>query len=159
MDGAPDMYGCTIFCETEKKTRIEVSKKLKRQKPNSKQGEETRGMTKVDVDISIEVFPLNSRKLSKQCTKRQTKRLSSLTRALILHLTGDYRCPFLHLKKHSGNKPNLFIQTTKVEKVEGEAYVNVRKGKIIPSYEISLTLGWAGEAKMPPATCCSCNYR
>ncbi|KAK2973176.1 hypothetical protein RJ640_009806 [Escallonia rubra] len=43
-------------------------------------------------------------------------------------------------------------QTTKVEKVEGEAYVNVRKGKIIPSYEISLTLGWAGEAKMPPAT-------
>ncbi|KAK2970652.1 hypothetical protein RJ640_012240 [Escallonia rubra] len=68
-------------------------------------------------------------------------------------------CPFLHLKKHSGNKPNLFIQTTKVEKVEGEAYVNVRKGKIIPSYEISLTLGWAGEAKMPPATCCSCNYR
>ncbi|KAK2989178.1 hypothetical protein RJ640_029370 [Escallonia rubra] len=42
---------------------------------------------------------------------------------------------------------NLFIQTTKVEKVEGEAYVNVRKGKIIPGYEISLTLGWAGEAQ------------
>ncbi|KAK3020504.1 hypothetical protein RJ639_045446 [Escallonia herrerae] len=32
-------------------------------------------------------------------------------------------------------------------KVEGEAYINVRKGKIIPGYEISLTLGWAGEAQ------------
>lgn len=42
---------------------------------------------------------------------------------------------------------NLHIKTKKVEKVEGEAYVNVRKGKIIPGYEISLTLSWEGEAK------------
>ncbi|KAJ7975987.1 activator of 90 kDa heat shock protein ATPase-like [Quillaja saponaria] len=42
---------------------------------------------------------------------------------------------------------NLFIKTKKVEKVDGEAYVNVRKGKIIPGYEISVTLSWEGEAK------------
>ncbi|XP_059428455.1 uncharacterized protein LOC132162207 [Corylus avellana] len=41
----------------------------------------------------------------------------------------------------------LYIKTKKVDKVEGEAYVNVRKGKIIPGYEISLTLAWEGEAK------------
>ncbi|KAK3023729.1 hypothetical protein RJ639_042739 [Escallonia herrerae] len=47
---------------------------------------------------------------------------------------------------------NLFIQTTKVEKVEGEAYVNVRKGK---SYSATrLASPWAGPArpKMSPAT-------
>ncbi|KAA8518294.1 hypothetical protein F0562_015823 [Nyssa sinensis] len=42
---------------------------------------------------------------------------------------------------------NLYIKTKKVEKVEGEAYVNVRKGKIIPGYEISVTISWEGEAK------------
>lgn len=42
---------------------------------------------------------------------------------------------------------NLFIKTKTLEKVEGEAYVNVRKGKIIPGYEISLNLTWQGEAK------------
>lgn len=42
---------------------------------------------------------------------------------------------------------SLFIRTKKLEKVEGEAYVNVRKGKIIPGYEISLTLLWEGEAR------------
>ncbi|MED6182359.1 hypothetical protein PIB30_027727 [Stylosanthes scabra] len=42
---------------------------------------------------------------------------------------------------------NLFISTTKVSSVDGEAYVNIRKGKIIPGYEISLTLSWQGEAK------------
>ncbi|PPS07045.1 hypothetical protein GOBAR_AA13600 [Gossypium barbadense] len=41
----------------------------------------------------------------------------------------------------------LSIKTKKVEKVDGEAYVNVRKGKIIPGYEISLSLSWEGEAK------------
>ncbi|WOH00134.1 hypothetical protein DCAR_0519492 [Daucus carota subsp. sativus] len=41
----------------------------------------------------------------------------------------------------------LFIRIAKVEKVEGEAYINVRKGKIIPGYEISLSLSWVGEAK------------
>ncbi|KAL4378349.1 hypothetical protein GQ457_02G024470 [Hibiscus cannabinus] len=42
---------------------------------------------------------------------------------------------------------NLYIKTNKVDKVEGEAYVNIRKGKIIPGYEISLNLSWEGEAK------------
>eukprot|EP01018_Ginkgo_biloba_P011661 Gb_06397 [translate_table: standard] len=42
---------------------------------------------------------------------------------------------------------NLWIKTNKVEKVEGEAYVNIRKGKVIPGYEISVKLSWMGEAK------------
>ncbi|KAM7271106.1 hypothetical protein ACFE04_030320 [Oxalis oulophora] len=42
---------------------------------------------------------------------------------------------------------NLFVKTKKVEKVDGEAYVNIRKGKIIPGYEISVTVPWEGEAK------------
>ncbi|XP_009146651.2 activator of 90 kDa heat shock protein ATPase homolog [Brassica rapa] len=42
---------------------------------------------------------------------------------------------------------NLFIKINKVEKLEGEAYVNVRKGKIIPGYELSVSLSWEGEAK------------
>ncbi|KAJ9543791.1 hypothetical protein OSB04_023498 [Centaurea solstitialis] len=42
---------------------------------------------------------------------------------------------------------NLFIKTKKIEKVEGEAYVNVRKGKIIPGYELSVLLNWQGEVK------------
>lgn len=44
---------------------------------------------------------------------------------------------------------NLFVKTKKVEKVDGEAYVNVRKGKIIPGYEISVSISWEGEAKDP----------
>ncbi|CAO2831848.1 unnamed protein product [Amaranthus hypochondriacus] len=42
---------------------------------------------------------------------------------------------------------NLFIKTKKIDKIDGEAYVNIRKGKIIPGYELSLTLSWEGEAK------------
>lgn len=42
---------------------------------------------------------------------------------------------------------NLFIKTKKLEKVEGEAYVNVRKGKIIPGYELSVSINWQGEAR------------
>nr|AAM53279.1 unknown protein [Arabidopsis thaliana]AAN15364.1 unknown protein [Arabidopsis thaliana] len=42
---------------------------------------------------------------------------------------------------------NLFIKVSKIEKVEGEAYVNVRKGKIIPGYELNVSLSWEGEAK------------
>ncbi|KAL4587563.1 hypothetical protein LXL04_000435 [Taraxacum kok-saghyz] len=42
---------------------------------------------------------------------------------------------------------NLFIKTKKIEKVEGEAYVNVRKGKIIPGYELSVSINWQGEAR------------
>ncbi|KAK7336663.1 hypothetical protein VNO77_17209 [Canavalia gladiata] len=42
---------------------------------------------------------------------------------------------------------NLFIKTTSLRNLDGEAYVNIRKGKIIPGYEINLTLAWQGEAK------------
>ncbi|KAH0904840.1 hypothetical protein HID58_044343 [Brassica napus] len=42
---------------------------------------------------------------------------------------------------------NLFLKINKVEKLEGEAYVNVRKGKIIPGYELNVSLSWQGEAK------------
>ncbi|XP_022151410.1 activator of 90 kDa heat shock protein ATPase homolog [Momordica charantia] len=41
----------------------------------------------------------------------------------------------------------LFIKTKKVDKVDGEAYVNIRKGKIIPGYELNVTVSWEGEAK------------
>lgn len=41
---------------------------------------------------------------------------------------------------------NLFIKTKKLDRLEGEAYVNIRKGKIIPGYELSLSLSWEGEA-------------
>ncbi|GAV63974.1 AHSA1 domain-containing protein/Aha1_N domain-containing protein [Cephalotus follicularis] len=47
---------------------------------------------------------------------------------------------------------NLFIKTNKVDKVDGEAYVNVRKGKIIPGYEISVSVPWEGEAKESDGT-------
>ncbi|XP_057450575.1 uncharacterized protein LOC130742487 [Lotus japonicus] len=42
---------------------------------------------------------------------------------------------------------NLFIRTTSLRTLDGEAYVNIRKGKIIPGYEISVTVSWEGEAK------------
>ncbi|KAJ9184666.1 hypothetical protein P3X46_004370 [Hevea brasiliensis] len=42
---------------------------------------------------------------------------------------------------------NLFIKIKKIEKVDGEAYVNVRKGKNIPGYELNVSLSWEGEAK------------
>ncbi|KAK9921654.1 hypothetical protein M0R45_030156 [Rubus argutus] len=42
---------------------------------------------------------------------------------------------------------DLFVKTKTVDKVEGDAYVNIRKGKIIPGYEISVNLSWEGEAK------------
>lgn len=41
----------------------------------------------------------------------------------------------------------LFVKTKKVEKVEGEAYVNIRKGKIIPGYELTVSIPWEGEVK------------
>lgn len=41
----------------------------------------------------------------------------------------------------------LHIRTTTLDKLEGEAYVNVRKGKVIPGYELTITLAWEGEAK------------
>lgn len=42
---------------------------------------------------------------------------------------------------------NLKIRTKNLEKLEGEAYVNIRKGKIIPGYELNLILSWEGELK------------
>ncbi|KAK6126860.1 hypothetical protein DH2020_039383 [Rehmannia glutinosa] len=42
---------------------------------------------------------------------------------------------------------NFYIKTKKLEKLEGEAYVNIRKGKIIPGYELSLILSYEAEAK------------
>ncbi|XP_065856800.1 uncharacterized protein [Euphorbia lathyris] len=42
---------------------------------------------------------------------------------------------------------NLFIKIKKLEKVDGEAYVNIRKGKIIPGYELHVSLSWEGEVK------------
>lgn len=41
----------------------------------------------------------------------------------------------------------LWVQTTDVESVTGDAYVNIRKGKIIPGYEIAIRAAWKGEAK------------
>ncbi|CAI8602281.1 unnamed protein product [Vicia faba] len=42
---------------------------------------------------------------------------------------------------------NFHATVKKVEKLDGEAYVNVRKGKIIPGYEISVSISWEGEAR------------
>ncbi|KAG9134974.1 hypothetical protein Leryth_001256 [Lithospermum erythrorhizon] len=42
---------------------------------------------------------------------------------------------------------NLFLCLKKVVKFEGEAYVNIRKGKIIPGYELAVQVSWEGEAK------------
>eukprot|EP01018_Ginkgo_biloba_P011427 Gb_22555 [translate_table: standard] len=42
---------------------------------------------------------------------------------------------------------NLWVKTNKGEKVEGKAYVNINKGKVIPGYEISIKLSWTVEAK------------
>lgn len=39
----------------------------------------------------------------------------------------------------------LRITTKTLEKLEGEAYVNIRKGKIIPGYELSLSLSFEAE--------------
>ena len=41
----------------------------------------------------------------------------------------------------------LYIRTGKLQKVDGDAYVNIRKGKIIPGYELHITLAWEGEVK------------
>ncbi|KAJ4969682.1 hypothetical protein NE237_002781 [Protea cynaroides] len=47
---------------------------------------------------------------------------------------------------------NLFIKTKEVKKVDGEAFINIRKGKIIPGYEISVSVSWEGEARNPDGT-------
>jgi activator of HSP90 ATPase len=40
----------------------------------------------------------------------------------------------------------LTVRTTTLDKLDGEAYVNIRKGKVIPGYELSFTLSWEAEA-------------
>ncbi|KAF7101827.1 hypothetical protein CFC21_103050 [Triticum aestivum] len=40
----------------------------------------------------------------------------------------------------------LTLRTTTLDKLDGEAYVNIRKGKVIPGYELSLTLAWEADA-------------
>ncbi|KAG0485242.1 hypothetical protein HPP92_009321 [Vanilla planifolia] len=39
------------------------------------------------------------------------------------------------------------IRTKTVDKVDGEAYVNVRKGKVIPGYELSISVSFEAEAR------------
>lgn len=46
-----------------------------------------------------------------------------------------------------GTNLMFFIKTRTVDKVEGEAYINIRKGKVIPGYELTVTISWSGEAK------------
>ncbi|XP_039144230.1 activator of 90 kDa heat shock protein ATPase homolog [Dioscorea cayenensis subsp. rotundata] len=40
----------------------------------------------------------------------------------------------------------LTIKTRTLDRLDGEAYVNIRKGKVIPGYELSLTLSFDAEA-------------
>ncbi|CAI9765691.1 unnamed protein product [Fraxinus pennsylvanica] len=42
---------------------------------------------------------------------------------------------------------NFYIRIKDLAKLEGEAYVNVRKGKIIPGYELHLVLSYEAQAK------------
>ncbi|QCE05172.1 Activator of Hsp90 ATPase [Vigna unguiculata] len=42
---------------------------------------------------------------------------------------------------------DVSVTVKKVDKLDGEAYVNVRKGKVIPGYEIGVTLAWEGEVR------------
>ncbi|XP_020599461.1 activator of 90 kDa heat shock protein ATPase homolog [Phalaenopsis equestris] len=41
----------------------------------------------------------------------------------------------------------IFIRTKTLDKLDGEAYVNVRKGKVIPGYELSLSLSFEAETR------------
>lgn len=41
----------------------------------------------------------------------------------------------------------LSVKLTKLTKCSGEAFVNIRKGKMIPSYELELRFGWEGTVK------------
>jgi activator of HSP90 ATPase len=44
--------------------------------------------------------------------------------------------------------PRVSVSTTDVDNISGEAYVNIRKGKIIPGYELSISLSWSGEVSL-----------
>eukprot|EP00252_Welwitschia_mirabilis_P027031 TRINITY_DN9104_c0_g1_i2.p1 TRINITY_DN9104_c0_g1~~TRINITY_DN9104_c0_g1_i2.p1 ORF type:complete len:335 (-),score=28.47 TRINITY_DN9104_c0_g1_i2:518-1432(-) len=63
----------------------------------------------------------------KDCLEWSRKRFQSLLSDLVLVDSDD-----------------LHIKTTSVDKVEGDAYVNIRKGKIIPGYDLSVSVSWSG---------------
>mmetsp|Transcript_24286 Transcript_24286/g.76424 ORF Transcript_24286/g.76424 Transcript_24286/m.76424 type:complete len:354 (+) Transcript_24286:104-1165(+) len=42
---------------------------------------------------------------------------------------------------------SMWLKTTGVQSLTGEAYLNQRKGKIIPGYELDIKLTWSGEVK------------
>ncbi|KAL8456308.1 hypothetical protein ACS0TY_033674 [Phlomoides rotata] len=42
---------------------------------------------------------------------------------------------------------NLYIKIGKINRLDGEAYVNIRKGKIIPGYELNLSISYEAEAR------------
>lgn len=44
-------------------------------------------------------------------------------------------------------KGSCWVKTTNSVSVEGEAYVNIRKGKIIPGYELHVKVNWEGEIR------------
>ncbi|CAI5466441.1 unnamed protein product [Closterium sp. Yama58-4] len=67
----------------------------------------------------------------KDCMEWSRRRLGELIGGLTV-LEGEGGC---------------WIRTGGIEKVDGEAYVNIRKGKIIPGYELHVRLGWEGEVK------------
>ncbi|KAK1278212.1 hypothetical protein QJS04_geneDACA020870 [Acorus gramineus] len=52
----------------------------------------------------------------------------------------------------SSDSDDLHIRTKSLDRLDGEAYVNIRKGKVIPGYELSLSLSWIGEAKSSAAS-------
>lgn len=41
----------------------------------------------------------------------------------------------------------IFIRTKTLDKLDGEAYVNVRKGKVIPGYELSISISFEAEVR------------
>ncbi|XP_015055760.1 activator of 90 kDa heat shock protein ATPase homolog [Solanum pennellii] len=64
-----------------------------------------------------------------------------------LHWSRNFLTNLLANKTLIDGEGNLKIRTKKIEKLEGEAYVNIRKGKIIPGYELNLVVSWEGEVR------------
>lgn len=46
--------------------------------------------------------------------------------------------------KMEGKQPEYEVTTSGVQSLEGEANINLRKGKVIPSYELNLKIGLEG---------------
>ncbi|KAL9237788.1 hypothetical protein vseg_012295 [Gypsophila vaccaria] len=45
------------------------------------------------------------------------------------------------------NEEGVVIRIMKLDKLKGEAYVNIRKGKIIPGYELEISISYEAEAR------------